>query len=428
MYQCRATSRAIFGASCLVALLWVLAFLLLKYSYCRAAIAFRRQLRLVISMSNPPNIPFDAPHLSWPTRLSHIPWGLVALTMALGFLGVAMLYSAGGQNWQPWAAPTLIRLLVCALVMMVLALINVRFYLRFAYLFYAGCLALLLLVEIMGQIGMGAQRWINLGFIVLQPSELMKIALVLALARYFHNLDLVQRQNPFFLLAPIALLIAPVALVLLQPNLGTALLLVLAAITLFWVAGARWWLFALGLALVLASIPVVWEFMHDYQKQRVLTFLNPESDPAGAGYNILQSTIALGAGGFAGRGFGLGTQSQLQFLPEKHTDFIFVVLGEELGWLGAVGTLILYTLVLAYSFLIAAGAKHTFTRLLAIGLGANIFLYVIVNVAMVSGLIPVVGIPLPPLSFGGTAMLAFMTMIGLLLSVAVHRDTRLGKS
>lgn len=371
--------------------------------------------------------PFDTPQLSLPARLRYIPWGFVGLVVMLGLLGVALLYSAGGQSWTPWAAPTLVRFGLCLLLMIGLALINIRIYLRYAYLFYAACLLLLVMVEIMGQIGMGAQRWINLGVIVLQPSELMKIALVLALARYFHNLTLPEIQNPLRLIMPTIMLVLPVVLVLMQPNLGTAMLLVLATVALYWAAGARWWLFALGIAAVLAAIPVVWEMMHDYQRQRVMTFLDPESDPAGAGYNILQSTIALGAGGFSGRGFGLGTQSQLQFLPEKHTDFIFVVLGEEFGWLGALVTIGLYGLLLSYAFLIAAGAKHSFARLVAIGMMVNIFLYVIVNIAMVSGLIPVVGIPLPPLSYGGTAMLAFMIMGGILLSVAVHRDTRLGK-
>lgn len=375
----------------------------------------------------PNSRPFDAPQLSLPARLRYVPWGFVIVVVLLGLLGVAMLYSAGGSSWSPWAGSTLIRFGVCLMAMITLAMINIRFYLRYAYVFYGICLALLVLVEIMGQIGMGAQRWINLGFIVLQPSELMKIALVLALARYFHNLTVAEAQNPLRLLVPTAMLLLPVVLVLMQPNLGTALLLILGTVALYWAAGARWWLFAIGIAAVLAAIPVVWEFLHDYQRQRVLTFLDPESDPAGAGYNILQSTIALGAGGFAGRGFGLGTQSQLQFLPEKHTDFIFVVLGEELGWLGAIVTIGLYGLLLAYAFLIAAGAKHSFSRLVAVGMMVNIFLYVIVNIAMVSGLIPVVGIPLPPLSYGGTAMLAFMIMGGILLSVAVHRDTRLGK-
>jgi len=339
-----------------------------------------------------------------------------------------MLYSAGGMNWQPWAAAHLVRLLLGLVLLLACALVNIRSYLHFAYVIYGVCFLLLVAVELIGHMGMGAQRWINLGVIVLQPSELMKIALVLTLARYYHNLTLQETRHLGRLVLPAVIVALPVVLTLMQPNLGTAMLMVLGSIAIMWAAGVRAWIFILGIAVVLAAVPVAWEFvLHDYQKARVETFLHPETDPSGAGYNIMQSTIALGAGGFAGRGLGLGTQSQLQFLPEKHTDFIFVVLAEEWGWLGAMVTLALYMVLIGYGFLIALGCRHDFGRLVAIGLTVNLFLYVMVNVAMISGLIPIVGIPLPLLSYGGTAMLTMMISSGILLSVAAHRDARIAK-
>ncbi|MGE3770655.1 MAG: rod shape-determining protein RodA [Bdellovibrionales bacterium] len=370
---------------------------------------------------------FDAAPISLPNRLRHIPWGFVVTVAVLGLLGVVMLYSAGNMSWEPWGGPHLLRLAAGLVLLVALAVVNIRTYLHYAYVVYAVCLVLLVAVELVGQMGMGAQRWINLGFIVLQPSELMKIAVVLALARYFHNLTINEIRSPLRLVFPAALVAMPIVLVLLQPNLGTAMLIGLGSVAIFWAAGVRVWIFLLGIIAVVAAVPIAFEMLHDYQKTRILTFLDPASDPSGAGYNILQSTIALGAGGFGGRGLGLGTQSQLQFLPEKHTDFIFVVLAEELGWIGAMITLALYGVLLAYSFLIAMGCRHDFGRLVAIGLMFNLFLYIMVNVAMVSGLIPVVGIPLPLLSYGGTAMLTMMISCGILLSVAAHRDARISK-
>ena len=280
----------------------------------------------------------------------------------------------------------------------------------------------------MGHIGMGAQRWINLGFIVIQPSELMKIALTLALARYFHALPPEQTKKLSMLVVPILLILLPVGLVLLQPNLGTALLLLLGSAMIFWGTGVSGWLFTAAIGGGLALIPVVWEFMHDYQRQRVLTFLNPEADPLNTGYNIMQSKIAFGSGGLFGKGFLNGTQSQLAFLPEKHTDFIFVVLAEEFGMTGALILLGLYTLVIIYGFYIALTSRSHFGRLVALGITGSLFLYIIVNISMITGLIPVVGIPLPLVSYGGTAMLTLCIGVGLLLCVAAHRDVRLSRS
>ncbi len=367
-------------------------------------------------------------HLGLGDKLRLLNWGLVALIVAIGLIGIALLYSAGGKNWHPWAGAQLSRFLVGLCIMMIIALIDVRVWMRIAYPLYGIMLVLLVVVEIMGHIGMGAQRWINLGFFVLQPSELMKIALVLAIAKYFHSLSPEDIGHPVKLLAPIGMVLAPVGLVLLQPNLGTALLLILASGAMFFVGGVRWWKFVIVIALAAAVMPIAWHHLHDYQKARLMTFVNPGTDPLGAGYNILQSKIALGSGGFFGKGFGHGTQSQLQFLPEKHTDFIFVVLAEELGMAGALFLLGLYFLLLAYGFMIALSCRNQFGRLVAFGLTTSFFLYVFVNVAMVTGTIPVVGIPLPLVSYGGTAMLTLLIGCGLLLGISVHREVRISRT
>jgi rod shape determining protein RodA len=367
-------------------------------------------------------------HLSLGDKLRHLNWGFVALVVAIGLMGVALLYSAGGKNWQPWAGAQLSRFGIGLCVMMIIALIDVRLWLNIAYWLYGAMLVLLVVVEVKGHIGMGAQRWINLGFFVLQPSELMKIALVLALGKYFHGLSPEDIGHPIKLVAPIMMVLAPVGLVLLQPNLGTALLLILASGSIFFVGGVGWWKFAIVIALAVAILPVAWHHLHDYQKARLMTFVNPGSDPLGAGYNILQSKIALGSGGLFGKGFGHGTQSQLQFLPEKHTDFIFVVLAEELGMAGALFLLLLYFLLLGYGFMIAVTCRNQFGRLVAFGLTVSFFLYVFVNVGMVTGTIPVVGIPLPLVSYGGTAMLTLLIGCGLLLGISVHRDVRISRT
>lgn len=361
-------------------------------------------------------------------KIRMISWGLVLLVCVITGVGIAMLYSAAGGQWDPWAKSQLVRAIPGVVLMLIMALVDVRLWMRSAYALYALVFALLVAVEIMGHIGMGAQRWINLGFFVLQPSELMKLTLVLALARYFHGLNLEQIGRPLVLIPPIIMVFAPVGLVLLQPNLGTALLLILGSGAIFFVAGVRIWKFLVVIGAGLGALPVAWEFLHDYQKQRVFTFLDPETDPLGAGYNILQSKIALGSGGLFGKGYQMGSQSQLMFLPEKHTDFIFVVLAEEFGMTGALALLGLYCLMLIYGVVISITCRNQFGRLVGVGLTTTIALYMFVNVAMVMGLIPVVGIPLPLVSYGGTAMLTLMIGVGLLLSVSVHREVRIPRS
>jgi rod shape determining protein RodA len=342
-------------------------------------------------------------------------------------VGAAMLYSAANGSIQPWAVRHCARFAMGLMFLIVVALTDVRLWLRYAYAFYAVALVLLTAVEVAGSVGMGAQRWIDLGVIKLQPSELMKVALVLTLARYFHGLGNDEIGRPLKLVVPLMMVGAPVALVLKQPDLGTALMLLTSSGTVFFVAGVRLWMFALVAGAGMAAAPIAWEFLHQYQRQRVLTFLDPASDPLGSGYHILQSKIALGSGGVFGKGFLQGSQSHLNFLPEKQTDFIFTMFAEETGLVGAVALVVLYALVLGYCFAIALAARSQFGRLLTVGITMTFFLYVFINMAMVMGLIPVVGVPLPLISYGGTAAVTIIIGFGLIMSVQVHRDVTIGR-
>lgn len=360
-------------------------------------------------------------------KLWQMSWSLVLLVIAIAGVGFLMLYSAANGSMDPWTSRQMARFSVGLVLMLGLALVDVRLFMRYAYAVYGIALALLVLVEVKGTIGMGAQRWIDVGFFQLQPSEVMKISLVLALARYFHGASIDDVGRPGYLLPPIALVLAPVALVLRQPDLGTALMLLMGAAVLFFLSGVRMWVFGLVAAVGVGTVPVAWQFLHEYQKKRVLTFLNPENDPLGAGYHIMQSKIALGSGGLFGKGFMQGTQSHLNFLPERQTDFIFTMLAEELGMVGGLILIGLYVLVLIYGFAISLRCRQQFGRLVAIGVTTTFFLYVFINIAMVMGLIPVVGVPLPLISYGGTAMLTLMIGIGIMMSVHVHRDVQMGR-
>jgi rod shape determining protein RodA len=311
--------------------------------------------------------------------------------------------------------------------MIAAALIDIRHWFRLSYWIYGLALALVLLVDLRGVIGMGAQRWIDLGFIQLQPSELMKIAMVLALARYFHCLNAENGGRIVDLFVPAALIVVPVGLVLKQPDLGTAMMLLVNGAIIFFLAGVRLWIFGAGLAGAGAAAPVIWSLLRDYQKARLYTFLSPDADPLGAGYHIMQSKIALGSGGLFGKGFLAGTQSHLSFLPEKQTDFIFTMIAEEFGLVGGLALLALYILVIAYGFTIALRSRNHFGRLLGLGLATNFFLYVFINTAMVIGMIPVVGVPLPLISYGGTALVTVMFGFGLLMNVSIHRDVRISR-
>ena len=365
--------------------------------------------------------------LSLGRKTLQINWGLIFLVAATTGVGIAMLYSAANGAWSPWAIRHLIRFGVCLLVLIAVALIDIRFWWRYAYVIYAVLLLMLAAVEVAGTIGMGAQRWINLGFIKLQPSELMKVGLVLALARYFHGLTLEDVRRIPGLVVPLLMVALPAALVLKQPDLGTALFLLMTGGAVFFVSGVRLWKFGVVLAAGAAVVPVVWNTLRPYQQRRVLTFLDPESDPLGAGYHILQSKIALGSGGLFGKGFMQGSQSHLNFLPEKQTDFIFTMLAEEFGMAGGLTLLGLYLLIMVYGVAISLRSRSHFGRLLAMGVTSMLFLYVFINIAMVMGLIPVVGVPLPLISYGGTAMLTLMIGIGLLICAYIHRDVPISR-
>jgi rod shape determining protein RodA len=366
--------------------------------------------------------------LSLGRKLLRLDWLLVVLIAITAGIGFTMLYSAANGSLEPWANRQILRFGMGLSLMLLIALIDIRFWMRWAYLIYLAALGLLVGVEFAGTTGMGATRWINLGFINLQPSEVMKIALVLALAKYFHGRSLDDAGRIIYLIPPMVLVALPTALVLRQPDLGTALLLVAGSAVVLFLAGVRLWKFGLATAAGLAALPVVWSQLHEYQRGRVLTFLNPERDPLGAGYHIMQSKIALGSGGVSGKGFLEGTQSHLNFLPEMRTDFIFTMLAEEFGMVGAVGLLALYGLILIYVYIIGFRSRNQFGRLTAIGIGATFFLYVFINVGMVTGLLPVVGVPLPLISYGGTAMLTLLIGFGLILSVSIHHDVEIARN
>jgi rod shape determining protein RodA len=337
-----------------------------------------------------------------------------------------MLYSVAGGSFSPWAGKQMARFAVGLVLLILAAVVDLRVWMSLAYPAYAIALLLLVGVEVAGRVGLGAQRWIELGPLQLQPSELMKISLVLALARYLHGLAVEDVSKPLKLFIPLAMIAGPAVLVLLQPNLGTATILMADGCVLLFLSGLSWWWITPTLTAIGAAIPIGWEFfLHDYQKRRVLTFLNPSTDALGAGWNISQAEIALGSGGVAGKGFVQGTQSQLNFLPEKETDFIFTTLGEEFGFVGALALLLLFALIIGYGIRIAMASRSQFGRLLAMGITLNFFFYIMINAAMVMGLIPVVGIPMPLVSYGGTAMLTVMFGFGLLMSVHVHRQVEI---
>lgn len=363
--------------------------------------------------------------LSLGQKIVSINWILVLLICGTTALGLSVLYSLADGATDTWVQRQAIRFGIGLALMFGIALTDIRVWLRLAYVGYFGALALLLIVELMGLTIMGATRWLDFGEFTLQPSELMKMALVLALARYYHEHTLEEAQSLRHLAVPAFLIAAPAVLVLRQPDLGTAALLVLGGSSMLVLAGVRARVFiTLGVAAI-AAVPFAWRFLREYQRERIFTFLDPERDPLGAGYHILQSKIALGAGGLFGRGYREGTQSHLNFLPEMQTDFIFTTLAEELGLMGGLLLLGLYTLILIYGLAIALLSQNHFGRLVAMGASMTFFFYVFINIAMVTGLLPVVGVPLPLISYGGTAMVTLLAGFGLMMSVYIHRDIKI---
>ena len=366
-----------------------------------------------------------------PTGLSkvlYLNWALIVVITAVAAIGWLMLYSIAGGDLSQWAEPQMKRYVLGLVLMFAVALTPIWFWRNMSGVAYLGAMGLLLLVEFFGEVGMGAQRWIDLGFIRLQPSELMKVTLVMLLAAYYDWLDTKRTSRPLWVMIPVVMIVAPTVLVLMQPNLGTSVMLLAAGAGVMFAAGVSLWYFAGVAALVGGAVAAIfssrgtpWQLLHDYQYTRIDTFLNPSADPLGAGYNIIQAKIALGSGGWTGKGFMQGTQSRLNFLPEKHTDFIFTTLGEEFGFVGAMSLLVLYGLVLLFCMVAAIQNKDRFSSLLIIGVAVNFFLYLAVNLSMVMGMAPVVGVPLPFLSYGGSATLVLLVAVGLVQSAIVHR-------
>jgi rod shape determining protein RodA len=355
-------------------------------------------------------------------KVWQVSWLYVLLLCALAGVGYAALFSAAGGAPEPYASRHVLRFAAGLVLMVGLALVDIRWIARLAWPSYL--LALLLLVAVLrfGHVGKGAQRWLELGGLQLQPSELMKIALVLVLASWFHRASWERIGNPLFLIPPVIAILLPIGLIVKQPNLATAVITAILGAAMLFAAGVRWWMFALAALPVPFAARLAYSHLHDYQRARIDTFFNPESDPLGTGYNIIQSKIALGSGGMWGKGYLQGTQGQLDFLPEKQTDFIFTLIGEEFGFIGSVALLALLGLIVLGGMLIALRCRHRFGRLVAFGIATNFFLYVAVNIAMVMGAIPVGGVPLPLVSHGGSAMITAMVGFGLLMSVHVHRD------
>ena len=355
-------------------------------------------------------------------KLWQISWSYVLLICALAGAGYVALYTAAGGSAEPYAARQMLRFAFGLMLMLSIALVDIRFIARLSWPAYALGVFMLLLVMRMGHVGKGAQRWIELGGMEWQPSELMKIVLVLALASWFHKASWERMGNPLFLIPPAIAVAVPVALILKEPNLGTAMITAVVGGAVFLGAGVRWWKVVLLCGVIALAAPLAYEHLHDYQRARLVTFLNPESDPLGAGYNIIQSKIALGSGGMWGKGFLQGTQGLLDFLPEKQTDFIFTMLAEEFGLVGSLALLSLLALIVLGGMAIALRCRHQYGRLVALGISVNFFMYVFVNIAMVMGVIPVGGVPLPLISHGGSAMITVMIGFGILMSVHVHRD------
>jgi rod shape determining protein RodA len=361
-------------------------------------------------------------------KILHLNWPLLLLLASVCGVGFLMLYSVAGGSFTPWAEPQMKRFALGLVLMIVVAMVPIWLWRNLSGVAYGGSLLLLVAVAFVGDSRKGSQRWLDLGFMDLQPSELMKITLVMFLAAYYDWLPAKKVSRPFWVLLPVLIILAPTALVLEQPDLGTSILLMAAGGGLMFLAGVHWAYFAAviasGIGLVTAvfqSRGTSWQLLNGYQYRRIDTFLDPAADPLGAGYHITQSKIALGSGGWTGRGFMQGTQSRLNFLPEKHTDFIFTTLAEEFGFVGAFSLLSLYALIILFCVITAVMNKDRFSSLLTLGIALNFFLFFAVNMSMVMGLAPVVGVPLPLVSYGGSAMLVLLLAFGLVQSAHVHR-------
>jgi len=345
---------------------------------------------------------------------------LILSILALGVIGVAAMYSSDGGQFSYYTKSHIIRFSVFFLLMLILSFVRITFWHALGYFFYVIIVFLLIYASFYGITVSGSQRWINLYFINLQPSELMKIAVIICFAKYYHRMQLSNVNKFRNLLSPIIILIIPILLVLSQPDLGTSILIALSGIVVIWLSGVniKYFIYT-GLSLII-SAPFVISFLKPYQKLRILTFFDPEKDPLGAGYQIIQSKIAVGSGGIWGKGFLKGTQSYLEFLPEKHTDFIFTLFSEEFGFVGSVFLLLVYSLMIYRIILIGSISRSFFAKLYCYGFGSAIFIYIVVNMSMVLGLLPIVGSPLPIMSYGGSSMLATMVGLSIVMSSKIY--------
>ncbi len=363
-------------------------------------------------------------------KLTQIDWRIVGLLCLIAGVGAAMLYSIAGGHWQPWAAKHLIRFGALLIGLLALSMVDLKWWFRAAYPLYAAVLFLVLLIEFtpLGYTAGGAKNWLNLGFTRIQPAEFMKLGLVLALARWYHSHTAAEARWSWKLLFPAGMIGLPFLLVAKQPDLGSAMVIGLTGAAIMFLAGLSWRAIAAAVAAAVAVVPPFVMFgMHEYQRNRVLTFLDPASDPSGTGYNIIQSKIALGSGGVLGKGYGLGSQSQLEFLPERHTDFIFSTVAEEFGFVGSFSLIACYVALILIALRVASLSHSHFGRIAAAGMVAFFAIFVLINGAMVMGLAPVVGVPMPLLSYGGSSMTTVMIGFGLIMAVRVHRYAELPK-
>jgi rod shape determining protein RodA len=363
-----------------------------------------------------------------PRKILLLNWPLILLLIAVASVGFLMLYSVAGGELRPWAIAQMKRFGLGMGVMIFVAMVPIWFWRNVSAVGYAVALILLIIVELFGAFRMGAQRWIDLGFMQLQPSELAKITVVMFIAAYYDWLPARKTSHPLWVAIPVIFILAPTILVLKQPDLGTAILLLTAGGAVMFLAGVHWAYFAAVITGAVGLVSTVfksrgtdWQLIKDYQFRRIDTFLDPSSDPLGAGYHITQAKIAMGSGGWAGKGFMQGTQSRLNFLPEKHTDFIFNTLAEEFGFIGAISLLLIYALIILFCLFAALNMKDRFSSLVTLGVAMTFFLFFSVNMAMVMGLAPVVGVPLPLVSYGGSAMLILLIGFGLIQSAHIHR-------
>ena len=359
-----------------------------------------------------------------PAPIASLPWKLLVLVIALGGFGAIVLYSAAGGSFSPWAQSHIVRFCLFLVMAIVMSRIPLMVWRELAFPLYCIVLVMLLGVDLLGAIGGGSRRWLDLGFMRLQPSELMKLGIVLALARFYDMLPAGEIRKLVAIWPALAAIFPPLLLVAIQPDLGTSLMIVAGGVTVMFLAGLPLRLFIGSAAAIGALIPFAFTFLlRDYQRNRVLTFLDPESDPLGAGYHITQSKIAIGSGGIFGKGFLNGTQSHLDYLPEGHTDFVFATMAEEWGMVGGLFVIGLFLLIVRWGMRVADRAQTRFARLTAAGLTMTIFFYVMINLLMVMGLAPVVGIPLPLVSHGGTAMLTVMLCLGIIMSIERNNRT-----